>query len=552
MNKLTELNSWKALEDKHKEISSIQMKDLFENDIDRFNKFSIQFEDILFDYSKNLIDSATLDLLINLADERGLKSWIDRMFSGDKINSTEKRAVLHTALRNYYDNEIIVDGRNVKDQISKVNNKIKEFVLSVHTGDWKGYSGKKIDTVVNIGIGGSHLGPELVCSALKPYADKNITAKFIANVDASDMIEKLHNIDYETTLFIIASKTFTTQETMTNAHSVRQFFLDSVQNEDHISKHFIAISTNIKACREFGIPEENVFGFWDWVGGRYSLWSAIGMPIALTVGFDKFEELLRGAFTMDKHFKETPFKDNIPVILALIGIWNINFLNAATHAIIPYDNYLNLLPDFIQQLDMESNGKSIDREGKKVDYMTGPVIWGTIGTNSQHSFFQLIHQGTQLIPVDFLAPLENHNKVGNHHTLLLSNMFAQAEALMKGKTENEVQNELLKNGMSYEDINLLLPHKVFCGNKPNNTILYKKLSPFILGMLLAMYEHKVFVQGIIWNLNSFDQWGVELGKMLALNIQEELASNNTFNNHDSSTKGLIDYFLYFMYNRIND
>jgi glucose-6-phosphate isomerase len=543
MNPLSKSKEWLELGEHYSKISNLKMIDLFNSDASRFGKYSIEFNDILVDYSKNIILEETMSKLLALAESAELKNWIEQMFTGAKINNTEGRAVLHVALRNRSNEPIKVDGLDVIPKVNAVLAQMSRFVDDVHSGKWKGCTGKPIKDIVNIGIGGSDLGPAMVCTALKPYANFGINAHFVSNVDGTHITETLKKLDPEQTLFIIASKTFTTQETITNANTAKQWFLSAMaNNEKDVSKHFIAISTNEKAVREFGIDPDNMFGFWDWVGGRFSLWSAIGLPIALYIGMKNFEELLQGAFEMDNHFHSTPFNENIPVILALLGIWYVNFFNARTHAVIPYDQYLEKFPDYLQQLEMESNGKSIGRESMPLDYQTAPVNWGKIGTDSQHSFFQLIHQGTQMIPVDFLAPVNSHNKTGNHQELLLSNFFAQTEALMKGKTEEEVRIELQNEGKSIEEIEKLLLHKVFNGNSPSTTILYKKLTPRELGTLLAMYEHKVFVQGIIWNINSFDQWGVELGKQLAKRILPELTNNENINSHDCSTNGLINYY----------
>ncbi len=530
------------LEQKYNELSQSRLRDIFEIDKYRFERYSVIFNDILFDYSKNLIDDNTLSLLTAYADSVNLRKEINRMFSGEKINVTEGRAVLHTALRNRSNTPVYVDDEDVMPHVNKVLEKMKSFVTRVHSGEWKGFGGKPIKSVVNIGIGGSDLGPNMVCEALKPYATHGIDAYFVSNVDGTHIYETLKKIDPETSLFIVASKTFTTQETLRNSNTAKEWLLAHFKDEKAVASHFIALSTNEKAVKEFGIDPDNMFEFWDWVGGRYSLWSAIGMPIALTIGMDNFEELLTGAHEMDIHFRGEAFGSNIPVLMALIGFWYANFFNARTHAVIPYDQYLDKLPDFLQQLDMESNGKRVHRDGTPVDHTTGPVIWGKPGTNAQHSFFQLIHQGTQMIPADFMAPALNHNKVADHHEILLSNFFAQTEALMRGKTGSEVEAELKAEGRTEEEIALLKPHKVFTGSKPTNSIIYSKLTPRVLGSLLAMYEHKVFVQGILWDVNSFDQWGVELGKQLAKKILPQLMDHFAVSSHDSSTNGLINYY----------
>ncbi|MGC8771311.1 MAG: glucose-6-phosphate isomerase [Brevinematia bacterium] len=536
------LNSWKKLSIHYESMKNVHMRDLFKSDQNRFNKFSLSFEDIFVDYSKNIITEETMGLLFNLAEEAKLKDAIEKMFSGDKINETEKRAVLHIALRNKSNTPIYVDGVDVMPEVNRVLKQMKEFSDKIISGEWKGYSGKPITDIVNIGIGGSDLGPVMVTEALKPYKKPNINVYFVSNVDGTHIAETLKKLNPETTLFIISSKTFTTQETMTNANTAREWFLSSSKDENSIKKHFVAVSTNEKEVVNFGIDPENMFVFWDWVGGRYSLWSAIGLSIACTIGFENFDALLMGAHKMDNHFRNTPFEKNIPVILALLGIWYNNFFEAETYAILPYDQYLHRLPAYLQQGDMESNGKSVDRSGKKVNYQTGPIIWGEPGTNGQHAFYQLIHQGTKLIPADFLAPAISHNPIGDHHLKLLSNFFAQTEALMNGKTEDEVVAELKVSGKSMEEIEKLKPFKVFEGNRPTNSILFKKLTPEVLGSLIAMYEHKIFVQGVIWNIFSFDQWGVELGKQLANKILPELSGDEVVNSHDSSTNGLINTY----------
>jgi glucose-6-phosphate isomerase len=464
------------------------------------------------------------------------------MFSGDKINETENRAVLHTALRSFSGKDVLYNGKDIMPGVKNVLQKMKDFCNTVHSGNWKGFTGKKITHIVNIGIGGSDLGPYMVTEALRPYWVPNIDTYFVSNVDGTHIAETLKKLDPEETLFLVASKTFTTQETMTNAFTARQWFLESAKDEKHIAKHFAALSTNEKEVVQFGIDKANMFEFWDWVGGRYSLWSAIGLSIALTIGFDRFEELLRGANHADIHFKDEPFEKNIPVMMALISIWYINFFGVQTEAILPYDQYMHRFAAYFQQGNMESNGKSVDRTGKPVTYATGPVIWGEPGTNGQHAFYQLLHQGTVIIPSDFIAPAISHNPIGDHHQKLLSNFFAQTEALMNGKTSEEVRDELMKSGKTKEEIDQLLPFKVFAGNRPTNTFLVKKITPFTLGQLIAFYEHKIFVQGVIWNIFSFDQWGVELGKQLASNILPELQHDRFVSNHDSSTNGLINYF----------
>ena len=543
MKKLTEKTAWIKLLNHYHDMSNISMMELFSQDKNRFDNFSIKFNDILFDYSKNIINKRTLEYLTELTDECNLKNWIESMFTGDTINFTEGRAVLHTALRNRSNTPVYQNGKNIMDDINRVLAQMKTFCSKVHSGDWRGYTGEKITDIVNIGIGGSDLGPAMVCNALKHYAVEGMKAHFISNVDASHLAETLKYLNPSTTMFLIASKTFTTQETITNANSAKEWFLkNSNGNPTDIAKHFVALSTNEKDATAFGIAKENMFEFWDWVGGRYSLWSAIGLPIALYIGYDNFEKLLQGAHDIDLHFRNAPFEDNIPVLMALLGIWYTNFFNCKSHAVIPYDQYLEFMPDFLQQLDMESNGKFVTRASETVDYATGPIIWGKPGTNAQHSFFQLIHQGTQIIPTDFIAAVKSLNPIGKHQDILISNVFAQTEALMKGKSETEVLNELKAQNLSDEEIKSLLPHKVFKGNRPTNTILIDKLTPENLGSIIAIYEHKVFVQGVIWNINSFDQWGVELGKQLAKAILPQLNAENDIDTHDDSTNNLINYY----------
>lgn len=536
----TETAAWKSLTSHASAMRSQKIKDLFKSDPSRFSKFSQTEGNLLFDYSKNILKKETLDLLIQLADECKLKDAIEAMFTGQKINQTEKRAVLHTALRNFSDKPIIQDGRNILPDVRKVLDQMKTICQKIHSGEWKGYTGKPINTIVNIGIGGSDLGPVMVTEALKPFWIKGMNIHFVSNVDGTHIAECLKVIDVNSTIFLVASKTFTTQETMTNAHTARDWFLQHAKEPRHVAKHFIALSTNEKAVTDFGIAKENMFEFWDWVGGRYSLWSAIGLSIALTVGYENFEELLKGAYEMDEHFKNSSFEENIPVKMALIGLWYGNFFGAQSEAILPYDQYMHRFAAYFQQGNMESNGKSVDRNGNRVSYPTGPVIWGEPGTNGQHAFYQLIHQGTPLIPCDFIAPAISHNKIGDHHQKLLSNFFAQTEALMNGKTAEEVELEL--SAMNEEEREKLIPFKVFEGNKPTNSFLIKQINPFELGKLIAAYEHKIFVQGVLWNIYSFDQWGVELGKQLANKILPELAIESPIETHDSSTNGLINAY----------
>jgi glucose-6-phosphate isomerase len=536
-----ETKAWRNLEMIFLTLQASHMRELFAEDPERFKKYSIQFEDILIDYSKNIVNDEAMKLLFELAEETELKQAIDSMFRGDKINKTENRSVLHVALRNRSNEKIQVDGTDVMPEVNKVLDQVKRFSDALISGSWKGYTGKAIKNIVNIGIGGSDLGPYMVTEALKPYWS-TIAPHFVSNVDGTHIAETVKKLDPETTLFIIASKTFTTQETMTNAESARAWFLEKTGGKGDVAKHFVAVSTNAKEVTKFGIAPENMFVFWDWVGGRYSLWSSIGLSIACTIGFDNFVQLLEGAHAMDKHFKNEPFEKNAPVILALLGIWYNNFFGAASEAILPYDQYLHRFAAYFQQGNMESNGKSVDREGNAVQYQTGPVIWGEPGTNGQHAFYQLIHQGTKMIPCDFIAPALSQNPISDHHDKLMSNYFAQTEALMNGKTFDEVTEELEKAGMTEQEIEFHAAYRVFEGNRPSNSILFKKLTPRTLGSLIAMYEHKIYVQGVIWNIYSFDQWGVELGKVLAKKILPELSGAGEITSHDGSTNGLINYF----------
>lgn len=538
----TQTSAWKELEKYFATFNGTQMKDMFAKDPQRAAKYSLQFEDIFVDFSKNLVDEKVMSLLQKLAEECGLKDAIEAEFTGEKINKTEKRSVLHVALRNRSNKPILSDGKDVMPDVNRVLDQMKDFSGKIISGEWKGYTGKAITDIVNVGIGGSDLGPLMVTEALKPYKKPNITNHFVSNIDGTHMAETLKKVNPETTLFIIASKTFTTLETMTNAHTAKDWFLKAAKDEKAVAKHFVALSTNAKAVSEFGIDTNNMFEFWDWVGGRYSLWSAIGLSIACSIGFENYQELLEGAHAMDNHFRNTEFSKNIPVTMALIGIWYNNFYGAETEAILPYDQYMHRFSAYFQQGNMESNGKYVDRNGKAVDYQTGPIIWGEPGTNGQHAFYQLIHQGTKMIPCDFMAPAISQNPIGDHHPKLLANFFAQPEALMMGKTAEQVTAELKKQGKSDEDIAMLLPYMVFTGNIPTNSILFKKLTPRTLGALIAMYEHKIFTQGIIWNIFSFDQWGVQLGKQLANVILPELQNNDKVASHDSSTNGLINKY----------
>ena len=519
------------------------MRQMFQNDPGRFDKFSVQLGSLLFDYSKNRINEKTIRLLLELVERAGLQSQIERMFGGEKINNTERRAALHTALRNRSDKPVHVDGKDVMPDVRRVLGLMRAFSDKVRSGEHRGHTGKQIRDIVNIGIGGSDLGPLMVCEALRPYASPRLRAHFVSNVDGTHLAETLKGLDGATTLFIVSSKTFTTQETLTNARSARAWLVAELGDERAVAKHFAAVSTNLEATARFGIQSENVFEFWDWVGGRYSLWSAIGLPIALYIGMDKFDELLGGGYAMDEHFRNAPLEKNIPALLGLIGIWYNNFFGAASNAVLPYDQYLHRFPAYLQQLEMESNGKDVDRDGNAVDYETGTVIWGEPGTNGQHAFYQLLHQGTRLVPADFLAPVNSHNPIDDHHLILLANCFAQAEALMLGKTADEARAELTAQGLHGETLETLLPHKVFPGNRPTNTLLFERLDPHTLGMLIAMYEHKVFVQSVMWNINPFDQWGVELGKQLAGEILTELRGMADTSHHDASTKGLIDFYM---------
>lgn len=545
MATLHKLPVWQKLSQHQQAISSVHMRDLFAQDAKRFDKFSLKFADILFDYSKHRITEDTLSLLFQLAREAGIENWREKMFSGEKINITENRAVLHTALRNRSNKPVLVDGHDVMPDVNAVLAQMREFSNKVRNGSWVGYTGKRITDIVNIGIGGSDLGPVMVCDALKPYASPDLNVHFVSNIDGAHLMRALNQCNPETTLFIVASKTFTTQETMTNARSARAWFLNAAKDNAHVAKHFVALSTNAKAVQDFGIDTANMFAFWDWVGGRYSLWSAIGLSIALYVGMDNFEALLTGAFEMDEHFKTAPLEQNMPVIMALIGVWYNNFFHIDTQAILPYDQGLSRFPAYLQQADMESNGKFICRDGTRVPYKTGPVVWGEAGTNGQHAFYQLIHQGTQIVPADFLMPVHSHYKVGEngntHHKILLANFLAQTQSLMLGKTKEQARAELEQQGMSGKALEDLLPHKVFEGNRPTTSILFDQLTPNTLGKLIALYEHKIFVQGIIWDINSYDQWGVEYGKQIAQQILPQLINDEVVGNYDSSTNGLINY-----------
>jgi len=558
MASITKSSSWQALERHFKEIKPIHMRDLFDQDKDRFNKNHIQYDDILVDFSKNRITDKTINLLINLAKEAKLENWIKKLFDGEKINFTEDRSALHTALRNRSNTPTFSNGKDVMPDVNKILKKMKLFSESVRNGEWKGYTGQPVKNIVNIGIGGSDLGPAMVCKALKSFGSDKITPFFVSNVDGTDLAQALEQCDPKTTLFIVASKTFTTHETMTNAFSARQWLINGLQDKkqstpasakylikEAVKYHFVALSTNINAVKDFGIAPENMFEFWDWVGGRYSLWSAIGLSIAVYIGMDNFEDLLTGAHDIDQHFRTAPLKQNIPILLALLGVWNINFFKFNTQAILPYDEGLSLLPSYLQQADMESNGKFIGRDGKDVCLHTGPILWGASGTNGQHAFYQLIHQGTDIIPCDFIMPIHSQYKVGlngnDHHKILISNFIAQTRSLMMGKTHEEVRAELVRSKEDISHMEELIPHRSFEGNRPSNSIIFNELNPKTLGRLIAIYEHKIFTQGIIWNINSYDQWGVEYGKQNAKIIFPKLLDNQKTNEFDSSTNSLINY-----------
>lgn len=539
---LQHMPAWLALQQYFPQIASSQMRQLFNDDPQRFEHLHLSLNDILFDFSKNIIDSKALSLLCNLARECDLPQWIQRMFHGEKINHTEERAVLHVALRNQIDTELLLDGVNILQQVRQQLARMEKLSDSIRQQHWLGASGKPITDVVNIGIGGSDLGPKMATEALKPYAQANLGMYFVSNLDENQINDTLAQLNPETTLFIISSKTFTTLETLTNAQTARAWVLKSVKNPALLAKHFLAVSSNKKAAIEFGIHPDNILDMWDWVGGRYSLWSAIGLPIAIAIGMTNFRELLRGAYEVDQHFRAAPLEQNIPVIMALLGIWYINFFGATTQAILPYDEHMKSLPLYLQQADMESNGKSVDRTGQRVEYATGPVIFGEIGIKGQHAFYQLLHQGTHLIPADFLAPVTDLQSVPRHHLPLMANVFAQTEALMQGRTPEEARQEMQQQGLSKEQIEKLLPYRTFPGNRPTNTFLFQTLDPKTLGSLIALYEHKIFVQGVIWNINSFDQWGVELGKKLAKDIIDDLQDDKPVTSHDASTNNLINYY----------
>ncbi|MCU7892291.1 MAG: glucose-6-phosphate isomerase [Candidatus Thiodiazotropha sp. (ex Ustalcina ferruginea)] len=542
MTEINQTDEWMALAKHWAEVEPLLMRDLFHEGPERSEQMSIRQCGILLDYSKNRVTTRSMNLLLALAQAADVDGWRRRMFTGERLNITENRAVLHVALRNRSNHPIWFDGEDVMPGVNEVLQKIEAFTNSVRSGEWKGYTGKTITDVVNIGIGGSNLGPFMVCEALKHYQKPELRVHFVSNVDATHIVETVNSLDPETTLFIVASKTFTTQETLTNALTARTWLLDKLQDKAAVARHFVAVSTHTEQVSQFGIDTANMFEFWDWVGGRYSLWSAIGLPIALAIGMSRFYELLQGAHEMDEHFLHADLSENMPVIMALLGIWYADFAQARTHAILPYDQYLRYLPDYLQQADMESNGKRVTRFGRPVSYPTGPVIWGTAGTDGQHAYYQLIHQGTQLIPCDFIIPVNSHNESRDHHHKLFANCLAQSEALMRGKTRTEAREEMEREGLDPEKIVDLLPHKIFQGNRPSNTLLVDRITPSCLGSLIALYEHKIFIQGVIWRVNSFDQWGVELGKQLAGVILPELMDEDKSSAHDSSTRGLITYF----------
>ncbi len=541
MPALTELPAWQALTRHHAVMQDRQMRDLFAADAERFQRFSLRLGDFLLDYSKNRVTAETMRLLVQLAHEAGVETWRERMFSGQRINNTENRAVLHVALRNRADRPILVDGQDVMPEVNRVLAQMRAFSEAVRGGAWRGATGHTVTDVVNIGIGGSDLGPLMASEALEPFHQEGLASHFVSNVDGSHIHQVLQRCRPERTLFIVASKTFTTQETLANAQTARGWIVGAL-GEAAVARHFVALSTNGPAVTAFGIDPANMFAFWDWVGGRYSLWSAIGLSVAIAIGFERFEQMLAGAFAMDEHFRTAPLEANMPVILALLGIWYIDFFGAAAHAVLPYDQYLHRFPAYLQQADMESNGKSVTRDGRPVDYATGPVLFGEAGTNGQHAFYQLIHQGTRLVPADFIAAARSQNPVGDHHLLLLSNFFAQTEELMLGKSAEAVATELSRQGLSGAALAAAIPHRVFAGNRPTNSLLYPELDPFTLGRLIALYEHKIFVQGVVWQVNSFDQWGVELGKQLAKAILPELPGPAPVAAHDASTNGLINHY----------
>jgi glucose-6-phosphate isomerase len=542
MSELTQSKVWIALLKHYDEIKHIHMRDMFDDDINRFEKYSVELNDILYDYSKNRINDETLKLLLQLAKDVELPQWIEKLFKGEPINHTENRAVLHTALRDQGDQPLIVDGVDILPEIREERQRVAQLAEKVRTRKWRGATNQAITDIVNLGIGGSHLGPLMVTEALRPYTLHDLNLHFVSNVDENHINDTLEYLNPETTLFIIASKTFTTQDTMVNADTARQWYINKLGSKEYIHRHFAAVTSNVSLAKEFGIAEENIFKMWDWVGGRYSLWSAIGLSIMIAIGSEQFDELLEGAYAVDQHFRHAPLEKNIPVLMALLGVWYNNFFEAQTMAVLPYDQHLHRFPGYLQQADMESNGKYVDRQGNEVDYTTGPVIFGEIGIAGQHAFFQLLHQGTKLVPADILAPVYSFHCIARHHRALMSNVFAQTEALMRGKTEQEAYDELKAEGLDEEQIRHLVPYKVFPGDRPTSTILFDTLDARTLGAIIALYEHKIFVQGIIWNINSFDQWGVELGKQLATSILHELNDDQQIKTHDSSTNGLINHY----------
>jgi len=542
MSQLIQSQAWIALTEHFQQIKDMHMRDMFESDKKRFEKYSIQLNDILYDYSKNRINDETVDLLYKLARDVGLSDWIEKLFNGEHINHTEDRAVLHTALRDKSNKPIMVEGVDIYPEIKQERKRVYQLAQKIRTREWRGATNQAITDIVNIGIGGSHLGPLMVTEALKSHSLHDINIHFVSNIDENHINDTLEYLNPETTFFIIASKTFTTQDTMVNAETAREWYIRKLGSDEYINRHFSAVTSNMKLANEFGIHEENIFKMWDWVGGRYSLWSAIGLSIVIAIGYEQFDELLDGAYEVDQHFRNTPLEQNIPVMMALLGVWYNNFFDAQSMAVLPYDQHLHRFPAYLQQADMESNGKYVDREGTDVDYTTGPVLFGEIGIAGQHAFFQLLHQGTKLVPADILAPVYSFRCIARHHRALMSNVFAQTEALMKGKTKEEAYNELKSKGLAEEDINQLLPYKIFPGNRPTSTLLFDTLDPKTLGSIIALYEHKIFVQGVIWNINSFDQWGVELGKQLATSILHELNDAEKINSHDSSTNGLINHY----------
>ncbi len=542
MSTLTESPAWQALQQHYEAVRAIHMRDLFDMDSKRFETFSLQLADFLLDYSKNRINAETMKLLVDLAEQQDLPGWIEKMFSGDMINHTEQRAVLHVALRNRDNTAVNVDGKNVMPDVKAMLDKMRNFSDQIRSRQWRGYTNQPITDVVNIGVGGSDLGPLMATEALRPYSIHDLRVHYVSNVDENHISDTLESLKPETTLFIIASKSFTTRDTLVNAQTARKWFMKTADDNAAISKHFVAVSNNTAAAIEFGIRPDNIFKMWDWVGGRYSLWSCVGLSTAISIGMENFTQMLQGAYEMDTHFRTAPLDKNMPVILALLGIWYNNFFGTQTYALLPYDQHLKFLPDYIRQADMESNGKRIDRDGNVVDYDTGPIVFGQLGITGQHAFYQLMHQGTKLIPADIIAPVTNFTCIRSHHRTLMANVFAQTEAFMRGKTQEEAYKELVDQGLDEDMLRILLPNKIFPGNKPTNTILFRTLNPISLGRLIALYEHKIFVQGVIWNINSFDQWGVELGKQLAQTVLGELEDDEEVNTHDSSTNGLINYY----------